>query len=130
MAARDLSDGRLHAGDERARALPSRQDQPAGLAGRAVFGAARGPSRESREDVWRRRSHREERRSRRPRRPRDRALRAHPLVSDIVLDPSVQRPRPIVELFLRIGPDELAGIMNADNAETLQLAAHKLKGTA
>src|SRR5512138_1162444 len=47
-----------------------------------------------------------------------------------MLDPNVRRPRQIVELFLRIGPDELAGITNAADAETLQRAAHKLKGTA
>jgi HPt (histidine-containing phosphotransfer) domain-containing protein len=48
----------------------------------------------------------------------------------MVLDPGVHRPRPIVELFLRIGPDELASITSAATAEALQQAAHKLKGTA
>jgi HPt (histidine-containing phosphotransfer) domain-containing protein len=48
----------------------------------------------------------------------------------MVIDPAVRRPKQIVELFLRIGPDELAAITNAVDAEALQLAAHKLKGTA
>jgi len=47
-----------------------------------------------------------------------------------VLDPAVGRPKPIVELFLKIGPDEMTGISNAADADTLQRAAHKLKGTA
>jgi HPt (histidine-containing phosphotransfer) domain-containing protein len=49
---------------------------------------------------------------------------------ETVLDPGVRRPRPIVELFLRLGPDELASITTAGDAEALHLAAHKLKGTA
>lgn len=47
-----------------------------------------------------------------------------------LLEPSVGRPRPIIELFLRIGPDELVAINGAATADALQRAAHKLKGTA
>ncbi len=47
-----------------------------------------------------------------------------------VLEPTVGRPRPIVELFLKIGPDELIAIRGAVDADALQRAAHKLKGTA
>lgn len=48
----------------------------------------------------------------------------------MILDPGTGRPRPIVELFLRLGPDEVAAIQRAADAEALQRAAHKLKGTA
>ena len=51
------------------------------------------------------------------------------MVIDLV-DPAIGRPRPIVELFLRIGPDELVAIRSAADADALQRAAHKLKGTA
>ncbi len=47
-----------------------------------------------------------------------------------VLEPSIGRPKPIIELFLRIGPDELVAIRGAVDADALQRAAHKLKGTA
>ena len=47
-----------------------------------------------------------------------------------LLDLGTGRPRPIVELFFRLGPDEIAAIQHAADAEALQRAAHKLKGTA
>jgi HPt (histidine-containing phosphotransfer) domain-containing protein len=48
----------------------------------------------------------------------------------VILDPGTSRPRVIVELFLRIGPDDLVAIQTAVDADALQRAAHKLKGTA
>lgn len=48
----------------------------------------------------------------------------------VLLDPATSRPKPIVELFLRIGPDEIAAIRDAADPDALQRAAHKLKGTA
>jgi HPt (histidine-containing phosphotransfer) domain-containing protein len=47
-----------------------------------------------------------------------------------LLDPAVGRPKPIVELFLRIGPDEVSALDAAATADALHQAAHKLKGTA
>ncbi len=47
-----------------------------------------------------------------------------------LLDAAIGRPKPIIELFLRIGPDDLAAIRDADTAPALQHAAHKLKGSA
>lgn len=47
-----------------------------------------------------------------------------------LLDPATSRPKSIVELFLRLGPDDLAAIESAADADALQRAAHKLKGTA
>jgi HPt (histidine-containing phosphotransfer) domain-containing protein len=47
-----------------------------------------------------------------------------------VLDPSIGRPKPIIELFLRIGPDDFAALRDAATAPALQQAAHKLKGSA
>ena len=47
-----------------------------------------------------------------------------------VLDPAVARPRHIIELFLRIAPADLAALVAATDAESLQQAAHKIKGTA
>lgn len=47
-----------------------------------------------------------------------------------VLEPNVGRPKLVVEMFLRIGPDELTAIRGAATADALQRAAHKLKGTA
>ena len=47
-----------------------------------------------------------------------------------VLDSAIGRPKPIIELFLRIGPDDLAAIRDAATAPELQRAAHKLKGSA
>jgi len=51
-------------------------------------------------------------------------------VVTVLLDPATSRPKPIVELFLRIGPDEIAAIRDAADPDALQRAAHKLKGTA
>lgn len=47
-----------------------------------------------------------------------------------LLDPAIKRPKPIVELFLRIGPDDLGALRAAATADALHQAAHKLKGTA
>jgi len=47
-----------------------------------------------------------------------------------LLDAAIGRPKPIIELFLRIGPDDLAAIRDAATAPALQQAAHKLKGSA
>lgn len=47
-----------------------------------------------------------------------------------LLDPRTGRPRPIVEMFFRLGPDDVAAIQSAGDPEALQHAAHKLKGTA
>jgi HPt (histidine-containing phosphotransfer) domain-containing protein len=48
----------------------------------------------------------------------------------VILDPGTSRPKPIVELFFRLGPEDLAAIQNAADADALQRGAHKLKGTA
>ena len=47
-----------------------------------------------------------------------------------LLDQGTGRPRPIIEMFFRLAPDDVAAIEHAADAETLQRAAHKLKGTA
>lgn len=47
-----------------------------------------------------------------------------------LLDPAIGRPKPIIELFLKIGPDDIAALRRAATAEALHQAAHKLKGTA
>lgn len=47
-----------------------------------------------------------------------------------LLNPAIKRPKPVLELFLRLGPDDLAAIRSAGTAEALHQAAHKLKGTA
>lgn len=47
-----------------------------------------------------------------------------------ILDPATGRPRTIIELFLRLGVDDLAAIQSAGDADALQRATHKLKGTA
>lgn len=47
-----------------------------------------------------------------------------------LLDSGTSRPPPIVELFLRLGPADIAAIQSAVDAEALQQAVHKLKGTA
>lgn len=46
------------------------------------------------------------------------------------LDPDVERPGSVIELFLRVAPKDLAAIVMAPDADTLQQAVHKLKGTA
>lgn len=48
----------------------------------------------------------------------------------VILDPGTPRPKPIVELFFRLGPDDMAAIQSAADADALQRGAHKLKGTA
>lgn len=47
-----------------------------------------------------------------------------------ILDSGTSRPPAIIELFLRLGPGDIAAIQRAGDTEALQQAAHKLKGTA